>query len=192
MIVNLQTVTVFRGGKAFPEPFATVVRLCEIFNLDAFTVFRVGCVASGFNYITKLYAATLSSIVVVIIIFIRRLYKVLYGGRVWDGEEMKVMFLLIFFTLPTTSMIIFKAFACVEFENGEGGVDAYMLVDMTLRCDGDRYWGTFRFAFLMALVFPIGVPLAAYILLWTRRQEIEDRTTRLGGPELNVLSFFFR
>ena len=36
-------------------------------------------------------------------------------------------------------MIIFKAFACVEFENGEGGVDAYMLVDMTLRCDDDRY-----------------------------------------------------
>mmetsp|Transcript_106080 Transcript_106080/g.306893 ORF Transcript_106080/g.306893 Transcript_106080/m.306893 type:complete len:646 (-) Transcript_106080:221-2158(-) len=192
LIVNLQTVTVFRGGKPFPEPFATVVRLCEIFNLDAFAVFRFGCVAGGFNYITKLYTATLSSIAVVIIIFLRRLYKVMYGGIVWDGEEMKFMFLLMFFTLPTTSMIIAKAFACVEFENGEGGVDKFMLVDMTLRCDDDRYTGTHIFAVSMGFVFPIGVPLAAYILLWTRRREIEARTTRLGGPELNVLSFFFR
>ena len=168
------------------------MRLCEIFNLDAFAVFRVGCVASGFNFITKLYTATLSSIALIVIVFLRRLYKVLYGGVVWDGEEMKFMFLFIFFTLPTTSMIIAKAFACIEFQNDKGGFDAYMLVDMTRRCDDNQYWAIHRFALLMGVAFPIGVPLALYLLLWTRRSGIEERETRLGGPELNVLSFFFR
>ena len=104
------------------------------------------------------------------------------------------MFLFIFFTLPTTSMIIAKAFACVEFQDGEGGTQKFMLEDMTLSCDDSspRYQTTYGFAVTMGLVFPIGVPLAAYILLWTRREEIETRATRLGGPELNVLSFLFR
>ena len=103
LVVNFQTVTLFRDGAPFPEPFATIVRLSEIFTLDAFAVFRVGCVASGFNFITKLYTATLLSHALMIGVFFRRLAKVLYGGRVWDGSEMKFIFLLIFFTLPTVS-----------------------------------------------------------------------------------------
>ena len=74
--------------------------------------------------------------------------KQLYGGRVWDGVEIKFTSLIIFFTLPTTSMIIAKAFACIEFQDGEGGTDKFMLVDMTLSCDDDnaRYQTTYTFA----------------------------------------------
>jgi len=194
LAVNYQSVTMFYGGAPFPEPFATVVRLSEIFTLDAFALFRVGCVASGWNYSSKLYTATLSSAMVIITVFIRRLTKVLYGGRVWDGVEMKFMFLLIFFTLPTTSMIIAKAFACVEFQDGKGGTEKFLIDDMTLSCDDDnpRYRTMYGFAVTMGLAFPVGVPLAALVLLWSRRREIEERQTRMGGEELKVIAFFFR
>ena len=103
IVVNLQTVIVLRGGAPFPEPFASVVRWTEVFNLDAFAVFRVGCVANGFNYTTKLYTATLVSFFIVAAVFLWRMVKVIYGGRLWDGIEMKFMWLLIFFTLPTVN-----------------------------------------------------------------------------------------
>ena len=40
-------------------------------NLDAFALFRVGCVASGFNYITKLYTSTILSAVYIVAVFFR-------------------------------------------------------------------------------------------------------------------------
>ena len=89
-------------------------------------------------------------------------------------------------------MIIAKTFACIEFDNGRGGTDEYMLEDMTLRCDDARYQATRTFAVVMWIAFPIGIPLASYTLLWSRRREIEERETRLGGDELNVLAFYFR
>ena len=59
----------------------------------------MGCVASGFNYVTKLYTSTLLSLFVILVVFVRRVSKQLYGGRIWDGPEMKFMFFLIFFVL---------------------------------------------------------------------------------------------
>ena len=87
----------------------------------------------------------------------RRVVKNLYGGTVWQGQETKFMFLLIFFTLPTTSMLIAKAFACIEFDNGGGGTDKYMLEDMTLSCGGKQYRAVRAFAIIMGVVFPIGM-----------------------------------
>ena len=90
LVSNLQSVSVFRGGEPFPEPFATVVRWVEIVNLDAFAVFRVGCIATGFNLISKLYAATLSTVAVVVCVVLYRMSQEVYrAGRVWDGHEIR-------------------------------------------------------------------------------------------------------
>ena len=75
----------------------------------------------------------------------------------WPVVEIKATSLLVFFTLPTTSMIIAKSFACVQFEDGEGGADTYMLVDMTIRCDNARYQTVYSFAVAMGLVFPVSM-----------------------------------
>ena len=104
------------------------------------------------------------------------------------------MFLIFFLTLPTTSMIIAMAFACEEFLDGTGGSEKYMLTDMTLSCDDDdaQYNAARGYAMVMWLIFPVGVPLAGYLLLWLRRRDIEKRSSRLGGKELSVLAFYFR
>ena len=63
---------------------------------------------------------------------------------------------------------------------------------MTLSCGGPRYRAMRSFAVVMGFAFPIGVPLGAYTLLWSRRHEIEERDTRLGDEELDAFSFYFR
>ena len=50
--------------------------------------------ASGFNFITKLFTATLLSALVVIVVLFRRFLKILYGGRVVEGVEVKFMLLV--------------------------------------------------------------------------------------------------
>ena len=42
------------------------------------------------------------------------------------------------------------------------------------------------------VICPIGVPLAAFCLLYSRRHEIEERDTRLGGDDLKAIAFVFR
>ena len=54
-------------------------------------------VASGINFATKLYAITLTTIILTIIALIVRMTRVLYGGRFWAGEMMKVVFMMVIF-----------------------------------------------------------------------------------------------
>ena len=55
-----------------------------------------------------------------------------------------------------------------------------------------KYRFIFGYAWLMVVIIPIGVPAVLYTLLWLKRDEIEQRETRRGGPELKYLSFLFR
>ena len=48
------------------------------------------------------------------------------------------------------------------------------------------------YAWSMVVCFPIGVPSTFFVLLHSRREEIEERETRLGGPSLDTIAFFFR
>jgi len=55
-----------------------------------------------------------------------------------------------------------------------------------------EYRSIFVYASLMVVIIPIGVPAILFTLLWWKRDEIERRQTRRGGPELKYLSFLFR
>ena len=55
-----------------------------------------------------------------------------------------------------------------------------------------EYRSILVYASLMVVIIPIGVPAILFTLLWLERDEIEQRETRRGGPELKYLSFLFR
>ena len=60
---------------------------------------------------------------------------------------------------------------------------------------GDEWTDEYRFnvmyASLMVAVFPFGVPLVLFFLLRLKREAIEERDSRRGGPELENFSFLF-
>ena len=72
---------------------------------------------------------------------------------------MNCMMLVIYFTLPSTTSIIIKTFSCVTFYNSEGSTESFLLTDMVLRCEGQRYNTAYGYALAMVAVFPIGVPI---------------------------------
>jgi hypothetical protein len=97
------------------------------------------------------------------------------------------MMFLIYFTLPTTSSIIMKCFSCRMFAE-----EGYLVADLALLCDGEQYRTAYGYAIAMAIMFPLGMPIAAFFVLRSRQNEIVARDTRLGGPELAAISFLFQ
>ena len=94
--------------------------------------------------------------------------------------------------VPPVATTVCQAFAVTEFDNGDGTFDVYMTADLSIPATGAEYEAVRLFAWLMAVVWVVGLPLGLALLLWSRRREIEARTTRRGGASLAALSFFFR
>lgn len=92
LAVNYHATFVFKNAGNLPEPFATVIRWADILSLDALAVFRMDCAVAGTNYYTKLFAATLLPLVVVIGVTVDRMGRVLYGGAF---NPMKWMMMLV-------------------------------------------------------------------------------------------------
>ena len=55
-----------------------------------------------------------------------------------------------------------------------------------------EYEALILFAWLMVLVWVLGMPLGLLALLYSKRRAIESRTTRKGGNDLKTISFLFR
>ena len=52
-------------------------------------------VTTGISFVSKLYTITLTTIIVTFIMLIARMTRVLYGGRFWAGDMMKVLFMMV-------------------------------------------------------------------------------------------------
>jgi heme/copper-type cytochrome/quinol oxidase subunit 2 len=91
---------------------------------------------------------------------------------------------MLFFILPATSSTIMATFVTKDFDRGTHesgeylGHESFLAVDLTIPATGDRYQFIMMFASLMVVVYPIGVTLGLYVLLRSRRDEIEKRATR--------------
>ena len=58
------------------QPFASVVRLAEIFTLDVMSLFRVDCAIGGANYYTSLFVTTIGLMLFVFAIMLDRMTRV--------------------------------------------------------------------------------------------------------------------
>ena len=57
---------------------------------------QMDCVVkTGISFVSKLYGTTLTTIIITFILMIVRMTRVLYGGRFWAGEMMKVLFMMV-------------------------------------------------------------------------------------------------
>lgn len=85
---------------------------------------------------------------------------------------------LVSFVLVTSvSTRIFQAFPCSEFEynRAEGETRRYLEEDLFVSCDSQEYDATYATAQLMAIIWPIGIPLLYAVLLASARRAIRAR-----------------
>jgi hypothetical protein len=81
---------------------------------------------------------------------------------------LQVTFLLV----PSASTLIFKTFLCDAFEYDAFQTRRYLRDDLRLDCSSDEYHNVKRAAFILAVVWPVGVPLLYSVLLWHSRKAL--------------------
>ena len=163
----------------FKNAVSTVV------NLDFISFMPIGCMTET-NFHHSLVGYTLGPLLVF------ALMLAVYGSNknknpALANRVFSYFLALTFLVLPSVSIKIFSTFACRIFDGDYG---RFLKVDYNIDCDGDEHAFYEAYAMIMALVFPIGVPLMYFVLLYRRRDMLDPGqkkfTHELGSEELGM------
>jgi hypothetical protein len=176
---------------AWPSNFAAAVSLFNFINVD---LPNMGCVVN-INYVDKFLSAVLTPLfmgapfalafIACGVIFRARGLPRRENGRMnrvlhMRNLALKAILYLLFLVYPSTSSIILRMFHCTELKNGK----SYLTADMSIECGSHSAIKTQMFgaeysfaayqgwAAFTILVYPIGVPLFFFLVLWWERHAL--------------------
>ena len=90
-------------------------------------------------------------------------------------------------SLPPLLLLYLFSFACRFFDGDYG---SFLKVDYSIDCDSEGHKFYEAYAGLMILIYPVGIPLMYFILLYRRRDELdpgqERFTHELGSEEAGM------
>ena len=200
-------------GIKFPPVYSTVISfLSGVFSLDFISFMPIGCVFSSTHYTLLLsYTLVPLSLSIFLVCWYNKLKKETDEKSISLRNKLFELFLaLTFLLLPSVSVKIFTTFGCVDFDNGT----SFLKVDFSLDCQSAEHSFYKAFAAFMVAVYPVGIPLMYFFLLFTKRQllkagqvENEDREMKRStalkealvkreenegkDPALKALSFLY-
>eukprot|EP00003_Mantamonas_plastica_P021693 TRINITY_DN3548_c0_g2_i1.p1 TRINITY_DN3548_c0_g2~~TRINITY_DN3548_c0_g2_i1.p1 ORF type:complete len:1215 (-),score=279.89 TRINITY_DN3548_c0_g2_i1:292-3936(-) len=182
-----QVLTSFNVTMEIPWP----TQLKEFFayfsslNFNIFDVFAIDCAVRQ-NFFGNLVTVTAAPIVLALIAFV--LYRVLkprLDRKVEDttlspqlrirvqrslaNKFIKGGLFLLFLVYPGVSSTILRTFDC---KNVEGRM--LLTSDYSISCEDDTYTLWSIYAAVFTLIYPIGIPLAFFIILFRNRQNLTD------------------
>jgi len=175
-----QIVTSVTGGLEvqFPENFKTVVTWLNPANMDIMQMSSVGCVTTT-DYYDKLLLMTLLPICVAGLPLLYLLAK--YSRATADPHARasarkkfwKLFLFGVFLVYPMVSSTILRLFVCKTVEGHH-----YLLADFSVECYDSR-WNDYSFyAIFMILVYPVGIPVMFFLVLYTKRHKLSTAGTR--------------
>ena len=77
--------------------------------------------------------------------------------------------LILFFTMPPVSSVIFYVFKCRYFEDSD---EWYLVVDYSIQCEGEERAAWLLFALIMVLIYPVGITVSFGALLYSERHKV--------------------
>jgi hypothetical protein len=152
---------------SLPENFKGVVAASQVLNFNMFTLVPMGCFAGGgFNFYVKCVALTMSVVVLCATLSLLALLKKrpnLYTAAI----------AITYLTLPTITTTVFGMFPCDDFDNNKSQLRGDLSIDC--KAGGRGAWQAF--GYFMVGIFPVGVPLMYWVLLFRVRDRLmgEDR-----------------
>ena len=181
-----------------PQSYSESTSALNIVNLNLFQDFGAECASGSYDYVTLMLVSTITPAVILMALLVIYVASSLISGSTHrQNEEGKgegpsgisiasflsssyhtVFLYITYFTLPGICTIIFRVFPpCedVDPEDVSSGSDRYMTADYSISCDSNRYWFAYYYALCMVVVYPIGVPLYYWVLLYRSRDEIKCR-----------------
>ncbi len=176
--------------KQFPSALSGTTNVLSFVNLSVGFVVPLACVFSNYNFISQLYLVTIFPLVLLLIIVVfyvgEKIHLVRNAERYNDARsyndetsriENKYLvygFYLSYIILPTVCTTIFQIFRCTDIDpdNEDSLNDLYLSVDLSVSCNSQEYKTAVIYAVFMVFVYPVGIPLAYYILLNKHKDDI--------------------
>ena len=88
----------------------------------------------------------------------------------------QLVLLILFLSYTSTSTTIFRAFRpCDQLDENYHGSDSYMHDDYSVSCKSARRVFILAYAALMVLVYPVGIPLVSFCLMWRHREQLNPK-----------------
>ena len=76
---------------------------------------------------------------------------------------------LTFLVYPSTSTSVFTTFNCRTFDAGDEPSYRRLAADLSIDCDGERHRMFVLYAYVMMLVWPIGIPAYMCLVFYQNR-----------------------
>ena len=140
-------------------------------SLDFISFLPVGCMAPT-DFYNSLLAYTLLPLLVsaILIGYYIALSKRSDASSSQLRNKIFELFLtLTFILLPSVSVKIFSTFACHDFDTGA----SFLKVDYSIDCNTGTHTAVMLFAGVMIIIYPVGVPVMYFFLLWRKRHLLD-------------------
>jgi len=145
-----------------------------------------------FDYIDRLLLSTLTPIIFVALLMVTCVFHVQvtpkHKFKEVIGHYTSCVLLLTYLVLPTVSTFIFGAFGCenVDPSGVVPGMPTYLRHDYSIACDSARYQFGVTLGIAMILVYPIGIPLMYFYLLYQNRHMISSKVRPDRTPASSI------
>ncbi|CAE7240635.1 unnamed protein product [Symbiodinium natans] len=156
----------------WPSIFLSFLNVLGIFNLSIFQVLHADCIHPNTFY-DRLLVHTLLPMIVWAVLGLSCGIHTLQQKAEDRGETVSgyigAALLVAYLSLPVTSNTIFDTFKCEAFDAGAGNRRNFLASDLRLDCDTDTHLNFQIYAGVMALVYPIGIPIWMAASLYRHR-----------------------
>ncbi|CAM9780915.1 unnamed protein product, partial [Phaeothamnion confervicola] len=221
-IVVLQIVTqyVTITGTMYPPLYQNFLAIAGVMTVNLQLVVSLGCLVS-FDFYDYLLLVTIAPLVILALLGVslavawRRTARAPEVGSQtssprdlaespsepaesrWEraaGKHWLVFMVFTFLIYSTVSTAVFQTFACDNLR--DVGAKRYLRADYSIECYTWKHKHFMIFAAVMALIYPIGIPILYAWMMWRQRSRIAvDRavpeSTRLADPSIQTTRFLW-
>lgn len=69
---------------------------------------------------------------------------------------------------------------CIDIYKSDGSHTSYLIADFAQQCYSSRWWKYFVFSIFLVVLYPLGVPLLVFLLLYKSRNRLQASETQLA------------
>ena len=181
--------------------FVSGIAVLATLDVSDFIVF--GCSSSLPDHYSRLLLAMVAPLVLllslcVLWLALRVLLRTVYRASeavaanrlgVLSQTMATLLLFTIFLCYPSSSATILRTFACKSFEDGSKA----LLADLSIDCNSPEHSLWSFVAVVGVILYPIGVPVLLWVLLWRHRGSLRSRANEREVPKRALrLAFLWR
>ncbi|KAK7239235.1 calcium ion binding protein [Aureococcus anophagefferens] len=166
---------------SFPKAFEALIAWTSFLEFNVVQILPVSCLRP-FKFFDKLFAMTALPIVFSLLIFffgeLAAMCATAKKAKSIRTTSFGAFLLLTFVVFPSVSTTVLRFYNCVSYEEGfsDGSTETIKVLeaDHDISCTSPSYkgiWSTYALA--MLFVYPVGIPLLYWVLLFRYRKQLD-------------------